>query len=134
MGPLQLSAASGVPFYRQIVDQVTQMAATSGLVAGEQVPSVRELAGTLQVSLITVRRAYEELERAGILVRKQGQGTFVAEGVQLQHASQAHARRLALEGLFEAIAHARMLGVPDDELRTFVLHLLEKPLAAPWRY
>ena len=76
-----LSNASGVPFYRQIVDQMADMIRAGTLDPGSRLASVRELALQLQVSLITVRRAYADLEAAGLIVRRQGQGTFVAMDV-----------------------------------------------------
>ena len=65
---LQLSNASGVPFYRQIVDQMADMIRAGILEPGARLASVRELALQLQVSLITVRRAYADLEAAGLIV------------------------------------------------------------------
>ena len=86
---LILSNASGVPFYRQIVDQMADMVRAGTLSPGSRLASVRELALQLQVSLITVRRAYADLEAAGLIVRRQGQGTFVAEDVGQAAAEQA---------------------------------------------
>jgi GntR family transcriptional regulator len=76
--PIALRSGSGAPYYRQIVDQVTDLVMTGKLEPGAQIPSVRELAALLTVSLITTRRAYAELEAAGLVSRHRGQGTFVA--------------------------------------------------------
>lgn len=78
IGPI--SAAGEGPLYRQIVDGFRREIAAGRLAAGVELPSFRVLAGDLMVSLITVKRAYEELERSGMIVRRQGLGTFVAEG------------------------------------------------------
>ena len=103
---LLLSNASGVPFYRQIVDQVSDMIRAGILQPGSRLASVRELALQLQVSLITVRRAYADLEAAGLIVRRQGQGTFVATDVGQAAAKQARQdAQAALEHAIELNVH-----------------------------
>jgi GntR family transcriptional regulator len=72
-----LDVKSGVPFHRQIVDQIKYGIASSRLMPGEQLPTVRELAVQLQVNPNTIRKAYTELEILGILDTQQGTGTFV---------------------------------------------------------
>ncbi len=119
---LSLSDASGVPRYRQIVDQVAHLVRSGQLTAGTRLPSVRELAGQMLVSLITVRRAYADLEAAGLIVRRQGQGTFVAE--QDGDASRRHARDEAKELLAETVGRARQLGLDDDAIREHVDEVL----------
>src|ERR1044071_2072020 len=73
-----LDPASGVPFYRQIIDQVLGGLATGSLIKGERLPTVRALAVELAVNLNTVARAYKELEIRGVLSPQQGSGPFVA--------------------------------------------------------
>ncbi len=115
---LNLSNASGVPFYRQIVDQIADMVRAGTLAPESRLASVRELALQLQVSLITVRRAYADLETAGLIVRRQGQGTFVAPDVGRAAARQAKAdARTALE---QAIDRARQLGLDDAEIESII--------------
>jgi len=75
---LTLDTASGVPIYRQIVDWVKVRVAGGGLEAGRQLPTVRQMAVDLHVNYNTVARAYQELERTGIVNTMQGKGTFVA--------------------------------------------------------
>ena len=65
---VELSDASGLPFYRQIVDQLAELIRSGRLSPGSRLPSVRDLAGQLMVSLITTRRAYADLEAAGLIV------------------------------------------------------------------
>src|SRR5258706_16299522 len=74
-----VSAAAPGPLYDQIVDAVKREIAAGRLTPGSALPSFRVLAEDLLVSLITVKRAYEELEREGIIFRRQGLGTFVSE-------------------------------------------------------
>ena len=75
----RLDAASGVPVYRQIMDQVTGAIASGMLSPGTQLPTVRQVSVDLAVNPNTVLRAYRELEIRGILDTQQGTGTFVAE-------------------------------------------------------
>lgn len=113
-----LSNASGVPFYRQIVDQMADMIRAGTLDPGSRLASVRELALQLQVSLITVRRAYADLEAAGLIVRRQGQGTFVAMDVGQAAAEQA--RTDAAAALTQAVERARQLGLSDHDIATII--------------
>ena len=74
----KLDIKSGVPFHRQIVDQIRYGIASDRLLPGEQLPTVRELAVRLEINPNTVRKAYSELEILGILDTQQGTGTFVS--------------------------------------------------------
>ena len=74
----ELDLKSGVPFHRQIVDQIRYGIASGRLLPGEQLPTVRELAVQLQVNPNTIRKAYSELEILDILDTQQGTGTFVS--------------------------------------------------------
>ena len=78
MVEFKLDLKSGVPFHRQIVDQIRYGIASDRLMPGEQLPTVRALAVHLQVNPNTVRKAYSELEILGILDTQQGTGTFVS--------------------------------------------------------
>jgi len=110
-GPL--SPASG-PLYQQIVDGIKREVLADRLTAGSALPSYRVLAEQLLVSLITVKRAYEELEREGITFSRQGLGTFVAaRGNDRTRADRRAAARSALQS---AIHAARQAGVTDREL------------------
>ncbi len=73
----RLDYKSGVPFYRQIIDQIRYGIATGTLHVGEQLPTVRALAVQLKVNLNTVSKAYKELEIQKILETQQGTGTFI---------------------------------------------------------
>src|SRR5881227_31519 len=75
----QLDLRSGVPAYRQIIDQVLVGIASGNCAAGDQLPTVRQLAVDLAINPNTVVRAYRELEIRGILTTQQGTGTFVGQ-------------------------------------------------------
>ena len=74
----RLDAQSGVPVYRQIIDQVQGGIAAGSLAPGDQLPTVRQVAVDLEINLNTVLRAYRELEIRGALETQQGTGTFVS--------------------------------------------------------
>jgi GntR family transcriptional regulator len=120
--PLRLSEASGVPFYRQIVDQMAEFIRSGQLPPNTRLPSVRELAGQLLVSLITIRRSYADLEAAGLIVRRQGQGTFVAREVDAASCERALAEAKTV--LADAVSQARRLGLDGNQLKTFLDRLL----------
>lgn len=72
-----LDSKTGIPFYRQIIDQIRFGIASGNLLVGEQLPTVRALAVELKVNLNTVAKAYKELEIQNILETQQGTGTFI---------------------------------------------------------
>ena len=75
----RLDLRSGVPVYRQLMDQVRAGMASGALAAGDQLPTVRQLAVDLAINPNTVLRAYRELELGGLLETQQGTGTFITE-------------------------------------------------------
>jgi GntR family transcriptional regulator len=111
-----ISAADRAPLYQQIVDRIRREISEGRLPPGTPLPSFRALAEDLLVSVITVKRAYDELEHEGILYRRQGLGTFVAEaaGDRSRHAKAQRATNL----LREAVREATEAGLgPRDILR-----------------
>lgn len=77
---IRINPKDGLPVYQQIKQQVKHLVASGALAAGEQLPPARELAMQLLVNANTVSRAYTELELEGVVERRRGSGTFVAEG------------------------------------------------------
>jgi GntR family transcriptional regulator len=75
----QLDLGSGVPAYRQIIDQIHGAIASGRLATGDQLPTVRQMAVDLAINPNTVVRAYRELEIRGVLTTQQGTGTFIAD-------------------------------------------------------
>ena len=74
-----ISNASGLPIYEQITTQIKQKILSGELAAGEALPSIRALAKDLRISVITTKRAYDELEREGLVCTVAGKGCFVAQ-------------------------------------------------------
>lgn len=77
-----LSPADGRPMYLQIMEQIKHKIAAGDWPPGRMVPSIRQLAVDLRISVITVRRAYQELEREGVILTRAGKGSFVAENLE----------------------------------------------------
>ena len=75
----RLDTRSGVPVYRQIIDQLQAGIASGNLASGDQIPTVRQVAVDLEINPNTVLRAYRELEIRGVLDTQQGTGTFISE-------------------------------------------------------
>ena len=111
---LRLDMASGVPVYRQIMDQVMAAIAAGSLAPGDQLPTVRQLAVDLAVNPNTVVRAYRELEFRGVLDTQHGTGTFITRR-KVKRSDVEHQRQLTqLVGDF--VARAGAAGFTVDEL------------------
>src|ERR1700728_3409172 len=110
----QLNEHSGVPVYRQLMDQVQGALAAARLKAGDQLPTIRQVAVDLAINPNTVTRAYREMEIRGLLETQQGSGTFIAEQ-QAPRDSQHHHRQLK-QLATETIARAGANGFTLAEL------------------
>ncbi len=115
---LIISNSSGKPIYEQITAQIKQLVLSNGLSQGEALPSMRQLAKDLHISVITTKRAYEDLERDGFLVNVPGKGCFVAEKnpdfVREEHLRQAQ------EALQRAVDVARVANLPEEALHELI--------------
>lgn len=116
-----LSNTSGKPIYTQIADQVKEQIMTGALVPGEALPSMRLLARELRISVITTKRAYEDLERDGFLENVPGKGCFVAPQNR-ELLREAQLRRVE-ERLTQALEEARKGGLSLAELQE-ILNIL----------
>lgn len=110
----RLNIESGVPVYRQIIDQVMVGIATGALKGGDQLPTVRQMAVDLAVNPNTVMRAYRELEIRGTLTTQQGTGTFITpEKVQ---PDEAERQRRLTQLVSEFVSRAGSAGFTVEEL------------------
>ena len=111
---LDVDARSGVPIYVQIVGQVRHAVEVGSLASGDRLPTVRALAGELTVAPNTVVKAYNELQRAGLIESRAGVGTIVSEGV----GEMARERRVdaLYERLDALVRDAVGVGITEDEL------------------
>jgi len=110
----RLDASSGVPVYRQIIDQVTGGVATGTLAPGDQLPTVRQVSVDLAINPNTVMRAYRELEIRGLLETQQGTGTFIGRQ-KAKRPSAERARQLS-QFAADCIARAGAAGFTTEEL------------------
>ena len=118
-----LSNSSGKPIYEQIADQVKEQIMAGVLEAGDALPSMRLLAKELRISVITTKRAYEELERDGFLENVPGKGCFVAP--QNRELLREALLRRVEDALSQAVEEARKGGFSLEELQE-ILNLLYK--------
>jgi DNA-binding transcriptional regulator YhcF (GntR family) len=110
---LTISQTDPRPMYLQIKEQIRHRVALGDWPPGHEIPSIRQLAIEIRVSVITVKRAYLELEREGVIVTHHGKGSFVAEGARLP--SNLQERELE-EHLAAAVRIARLLGLSEAQL------------------
>lgn len=110
---LNISQADARPMYLQVVEQIRQRVAAGDWAAGKELPSIRVLAADLCVSVITIKRAYLDLESEGVIVTRHGKGSFVAEAQELAK----DMRRAELDTHLRAAAEiAQSLEMKDREL------------------
>ena len=109
-----ISNASGKPIYEQITSQIKTMILNGTLKEGEALPSMRLLAKELRISVITTKRAYEDLERDGFIETATGRGSFVA-GKNLDFVREEHLRMIE-DKLQDAVKLAKTAGISPDEL------------------
>lgn len=113
-----ISNSGGKPLYEQIIGQIKKMIISGELKPGEMLPSMRYLAKELRISVITTKRAYEELEREGFITTVQGKGSFVSEhNMELIREQQL---RLVEQYLEQAVAAAKQAGISQEEMVTIV--------------
>jgi len=119
---LKLDLHSGVPVYRQIIDQVRGGMAAGALAAGDQLPTVRQLAVDLAINPNTVMRAYRELELGGALETHQGTGTFISDKKISRNNAERERQLAQLAGEFAARAGAAGFTIEEllDQLRELV--------------
>lgn len=121
----RLDLHSGVPVYRQIIDQVRGGIASGSLTAGDQLPTVRQLAVDLQINPNTVVRAYRELELGGLLETHQGTGTFVS--AQKIRRGNAERERMLAQIAGDCAARAGAAGFTVDDLIEQLRGLVSEP-------
>lgn len=110
-----ISNSNGIPIYEQIVSQIKNLILNGSLTAGDALPSMRLLAKELRISVITTKRAYEELEREGFIVSITGKGSFVAsKNAELIKEEQL---RIVDDYLSKAVKASKSCGITLSELQ-----------------
>lgn len=119
-----ISNSSGQPIYEQICRQVKGAVASGKLKPGEPLPSIRSLARDLRISVITTKRAYEELERDGFICTVAGKGSFVAQQ-DVELARESSLREIE-QHLQSALELSRQIELPVSELQNILQVLSEE--------
>lgn len=119
-----VSNSSKDPIYEQIASQIKGMIIKGELKEGEGLPSIRGLAKDLQISVITTKRSYEELEREGFIETMQGKGSFVA----MQNKELIREKKLKIieEKLVEVVEESQLLGLKYKEIEEMLKILFEE--------
>ena len=114
---------SPVPIYEQISNAIRDEILKENLKAGEKLPSVRALARELSISILTVKKAYDELENEGFIESRQGLGTFV--GKEDPNLKLEEKQKKLEEALLEAIRISKDIGMENSDLRELLAYLYE---------
>jgi GntR family transcriptional regulator len=119
----RVDAGSGVPIYRQLVEQVRREVMLGRLSPGDQLPTLREVVEALAINPNTVVKAYGELEHEGLVVRRQGMGTFVAPSAPTGALVAPSGVR---NSLFRWVARARESGLSREQIRVLLSVALDE--------
>ncbi|MBD8839965.1 MULTISPECIES: GntR family transcriptional regulator [Paenibacillus] len=119
-----ISNASSDPIYMQILNQIRQSILSGELVAGDSLPSIRQLAKDLQVSVITTKRVYEELEKEKLIDSVVGKGSFVS-GANQDFIRERRMKQLE-EKMLEVIRESRELGMSSQDVIHHLTLLVEE--------
>ena len=118
-----INTSSMVPIYEQIIDQIKTMIRKQELKQNDQLPSVRALSKELKISALTVKKAYDELEREGFTVTIHGKGSYVtAANTELMMEEQ---KKEVEQDLEQAILKGRRFGISDKDIKTLFEFILE---------
>ena len=121
---LHLNPQSGLPLYLQMVRQLKERIASGQLAPDTQLPSVRDLSAELHLNPLTVAKAYQFLERDGLVEFRRGHGTFVVPGRKLPSLTQQ--RKLIQPAIDQVVSEALHLGLTEPQLQ----HLIHQAYAA----
>lgn len=119
-----ISNSSTDPIYEQIASQIKSMIIKGELDVGDSLPSIRGLARDLQISVITTKRAYEELEKEGFIETMQGKGSFVA--MQNKELLKEKKLKIIEDKLTEIVKESKMLGIDLEKIETMLKILFEE--------
>ena len=119
-----ISNTSDTPLYQQIEEQIIDAILRGELAEGEALPSIRTFANDLKVSILTIRRVYDDLEKEGFVNSQVGIGTFVSTtNIELLRDSK---RRIVEQKMLDMIQTAKSLGITQDELNDMMNILYEE--------
>ncbi len=120
----EIHPSSGMPIYRQIMAQVRALVAGGKLSAGELLPSVRQMAGELEINMMTVSKAYARLEAEGVVERVRGKGMRVRESSP--HGNTAERKADLRQHVEAMVTRGRQLGLTDEQIQAVVKSVLKE--------
>ena len=121
---IQVDVRSRVPIYEQIINSIKQMSISGVLLPDEKLPSVRELAKDMTINPNTIQKAYQELERQGIIYIKRGQGTFINPDIKAKNKEEKMAN--LKETINTIVVESIYLGISKEELIEIIKNIYEK--------
>ncbi|EHL19207.1 GntR family transcriptional regulator [Peptoanaerobacter stomatis] len=121
---IQVDVRSRVPIYEQIINSIKQMSISGVLLPNEKLPSVRELAKDMTINPNTIQKAYQELERQGIIYIKRGQGTFINPDIKAKNKEEKMAN--LKEIISNIVVESIYLGISKEELIEIIKNIYEK--------
>jgi len=122
----RIDAGSGVPVYRQLIEQVRREVMLGRMHPGDQLPTLKEVVEALAINPNTVAKAYSELEHEGLVVRRQGVGTFIAASATSRSLVASPA---LLSSLFRWIRRAKDTGMSVEQIRALVAIAVDEGIA-----
>jgi GntR family transcriptional regulator len=114
----KIDMRSRTPIYEQIIDSIKELVVKGVLIPGERLPSVRDMAKEMTLNPNTVQKAYQELERQGIISTLRGKGTFISEDIQANN--KILKRSQLMEELKKLVVEAIYLDLSKDELIDYI--------------
>ncbi len=120
---ITISLSDPRPLYLQVIEQVKRRVAVGDLPPGTELPSIRELAASLKISVITIKRAYLELERDGVIMTRQGKGSVIADRPGLQASIQEAELREHIE---QVVSLGLLLGKTKTEMQRRIAEAYEE--------
>ncbi|EHL17742.1 hypothetical protein HMPREF9630_01432 [Peptoanaerobacter stomatis] len=121
---IQVDVRSRVPIYEQIINSIKQMSISGVLLPDEKLPSVRELAKDMTINPNTIQKAYQELERQGIIYIKRGQGTFINPDIKAKNKEEKMTN--LKETINTIVVESIYLGISKEELIEIIKSIYEK--------
>ncbi|EJU22527.1 transcriptional regulator, GntR family [Peptoanaerobacter stomatis] len=121
---IQVDVRSRVPIYEQIINSIKQMSISGVLLPDEKLPSVRELAKDMTINPNTIQKAYQELERQGIIYIKRGQGTFINPDIKAKNKEEKMAN--LKETINTIVVESIYLGISKEELIEIIKSIYEE--------
>ncbi|ALX48586.1 GntR family transcriptional regulator [Lentibacillus amyloliquefaciens] len=121
---IHISQTSSIPMYEQVISEIQWLIVVGHMEPDEMLPSIRELSKELMTSGITIRRAYQELERSGFIYTRKGKGSFVST-LSEERLSQWKMEQVR-EPLLESVMQAKKMNLEEEEFHNLIKHIWQE--------